>query len=68
MQNVDSVSDIVWSRFDVLRVSGPEAWTDAVLDSMAPGQSRAETWAFFARRKQPISHGDVAVLPIDAYA
>jgi hypothetical protein len=68
LQNVDSVSNITWTRYDVLRVSGPEAWTDAVLETIAPGKPRAETWRSISRRKQPTIRGNVAVLPIDAYA
>lgn len=69
VQKVASPANITWSGLEVLYATGPEAWTQAVLDCLDPVQDPEVTWRQqISNIKQPTLRGGVIVMPINAYA
>lgn len=54
------------SDADVLKITGPAAWTEAIFDHLT--QFEDITWRNLTGMREPMLIGDVLVLPIDSFA
>ena len=68
-QKVQSASQLVVNKLDVLEATGPGMISDVVLEvirDQLPGQDIS--WATFHDQKEPKLYGDILVLPINGFA
>ena len=61
------ISSISFSFQDVLRISGPKAFSDAVFAYLSTTTGSEITRGNFTRLKQPKRVGDVLVMPVNAF-
>ena len=61
------LSSLHLSAFQVLNVTGPNAYTRVILDDMSAQTSTNVTWANVTRITEPTLIGDILVLPINAF-
>ncbi|TDZ33219.1 Initiation-specific alpha-1,6-mannosyltransferase [Colletotrichum spinosum] len=57
-----------FSVSDILTTSGPVAWTEEIYAHLSDVTGAEFSWKNLTRLRKPVLHGDVLVLPIDAFA
>lgn len=65
--NNTSIADFKPSDDEVVQVSGPVIWTEAVMEAMSEGTGTEITYLNITGMTEPRLFGDILVLPIDGF-